>query len=784
MARFKDAAWTLTGLLFLSGFFLFFILSCGSTVLENAEEVPSITQAESPASELPSRRDLRRVLREKKVINIVYGTRNELFRKKNKDLATLNKDRMQSFEVRVLGDDEIIRDSILAYPLVLIGSPSSHSLIQELQPQLPFSWKKNCLSFDEKNWCDSSAVFALGFYPNPLNPSMPLQVVTAQNDQAIYDLFTQILHWDHILWDGWDYKIYQNKSKQLIGKFNNDEGGDWQVNREDQIDLREKASTQFSGKIYRFNDHNSGLDEADLQALMQQRESRAQEILAFTEKEIGLPPISYHLYPSTERKGLLLNNTDQMHINFRTEEVFAVHNDEFRDHPIELDNELILRSLLGQPRHAFLERGLGIYFCTNWQGKGYRNWAKLLHQSDNLVPLAELFDNKEFDRESEYVAGALAGSFVDFLLSSHWGKAKFLEKYASWQATAAEIAALEKAWHAFLSESPQALFPKREIQSKSCFRGFNFTHEGYQIYNGYISRKATESLEHISGIGGNAVAIVPYTGMRDHTKPTFLPISNGPGSENDESIVHSLHSARTLGMTTMLKPQVWLWNSWPGDVQMQNEEDWAKFFDYYYRWIRHYALMGEMREADILCMGVEFTHATLSHEAEWRAILHKLRGLFRGPITYAANWGDEFEKTGLWDELDYISINCYYPLSKKDNPSDEELKEGCKNISAKIERVVNKYQKPVLFTEIGFRSVTAPWQQPHEEAGERAYNAEDQARAYRIACESLRDKDWCRGIFWWKWPTIMTNDGDRDRRFIPYGKPAEQVIKDFYAEWE
>jgi hypothetical protein len=412
------------------------------------------------------------------------------------------------------------------------------------------------------------------------------------------------------------------------------------------------------------------------------------------------------------------------------------------------------------------------------------SWAKLLYQSDNMAPLAELFDNNLFAKESEYVMGALAGSFIDFLINTHWGKEKFLEQYTSWQPSETEIKSLERAWHAFLRQGEQPAFPARKFEQKSCFKGFNFTHEGYQIYNGYISQKASESLEHLSRIGTNAVAIVPYTGMRNNKQPAYLPISNSPGSENDESIIHSLHEANKRGMTTLLKPQVWLWNSWPGDVNMESEADWQLFFEYYYRWIRHYAMMGEMREADIFCIGVEFKDATISHEKEWRAILKKLRGLFKGPITYAANWGEEFEGIGLWDELDYIGINCYYPLSSKDNPSDEDLREGCKKIVKKIEKVVAEYNKPILFTEVGFRSVEAPWQHPHEEAGSRKYNAEHQARAYRIMSESMRDHDWCRGMFWWKWPTIMTNNGSNDRRFIPYQKPAEQVIKEFYADWE
>lgn len=763
---------------------LFLLLtSCGSSIPEPIADSVKVTKV-SAENDLPSRRDLRRAFRDKRAIMIVYGSQNPLFAKQNEELAKLNGDRLQGFSTKIYSDQEVPKDSLRSYPLVLIGSPSSNALIAEMQDELPFGWKDDCLRFDQKTWCDSSTVFSLSFYPNPLNQQMPLMLVTAQDDQAIHDLFTQIEQWDHILWDGWDYKIYENQSKRLLGKFNNQQGGDWKINPADQLDLIESTQGTVSSDHYQLIDHDAGLSQEKLQSLLAQREARYTEIKAFAGVEKEMASIAYHLYPTTERKGLMIHNTDQMHVSFNKHAVYAVHNEEYDHTPIERDNELLLRTLLGKPKFSALERGLGIYFTDNWQGEGYMNWARHLYQSDNMAPLKELFDNTLFEKESEYVMGALAGSFVDFLIEKHWDKERFLEQYASWQPNETEIKTLERAWHAYLRQSPQPTFPNRNIESKSCFRGFNFTHEGYQIYNGYISQKATESLEHLSSMGTNAVAIVPYTGMRNHNLPTYLPFSNSPGSENDESIIHSLHSAQKLQMTTLLKPHVWLWNSWPGDVQMDNEEDWSKFFDYYYRWIRHYAMLGEMREADIFCLGVEFQHATLSHEKEWRTILKKLRGLFKGPITYAANWGEEFEGIALWEELDYIGINCYYPLSKKDNPTDEDLREGCQKIIAKIDRVYKKYQKPILFTELGFRSVEAPWQQPHEEAGSRAFNAEHQARAYRIFAESMKDKEWCRGMFWWKWPTIMTNSGDRDRRFIPYKKPAEGVIKEFYSKWE
>ena len=57
---------------------------------------------------------------------------------------------------------------------------------------------------------------------------------------------------------------------------------------------------------------------------------------------------------------------------------------------------------------------------------------------------------------------------------------------------------------------------------------------------------------------------------------------------------------------------------------MKNEEDWNQFFDYYYRWIRHYALMAEIHQMDILCIGVEFAKATIQRGEDWKKIIRKI----------------------------------------------------------------------------------------------------------------------------------------------------------------
>ena len=182
-------------------------------------------------------------------------------------------------------------------------------------------------------------------------------------------------------------------------------------------------------------------------------------------------------------------------------------------------------------------------------------------------------------------------------------------------------------------------------------------------------------------------------------------------------------------MMSLLKPQIFAGDSWPGDVEMLNEKDWEAFFQYYHKWIRHYALLAEIHEMDALCVGVEFAKATLSREKDWRTLFSSLRGLYQGKMTYAANWGPEFEKVGFWDELDFIGLNCYYPLSKNDAPTKAELKANFDSVKTKITKVYSKFTKPIVFTEIGFRSINAPWKTPHAE-GDDSFNPLHQQLCY------------------------------------------------------
>ena len=72
-------------------------------------------------------------------------------------------------------------------------------------------------------------------------------------------------------------------------------------------------------------------------------------------------------------------------------------------------------------------------------------------------------------------------------------------------------------------------------------------------------------------------------------------------------------------------------------------------------------------------------------------------------MTYAANW-DEYKRVVFWDDLDFIGIDAYFPLSDLQSPTIEDFEMGWKNHKQVIFDFHLKFDKPILFTEFGYRS--------------------------------------------------------------------------------
>jgi hypothetical protein len=292
-------------------------------------------------------------------------------------------------------------------------------------------------------------------------------------------------------------------------------------------------------------------------------------------------------------------------------------------------------------------------------------------------------------------------------------------------------------------------------------KGVNFTAEGPGSYG---SQAAARMLDRLADYGVNVVALVPFGFERFGETSIRFP----GGWESDELITKQAAMAHQRSMRVLLKPQIWIPHKFPGDLDFPLEKDRFQWFAEYRGFIDHYADLATRIDADLLCIGVEFVH--LSHyENEWRKIIADVRRHYAGPLTYAANFGEDFEQARFWDALDYIGLDEYYPLP--DDLSTNELVQ-------RVEKVHRIYGKPVIFTEAGFLSRKgthrAPWDESLPEK-----SLDEQARCYEVILNGFYEKPWIRGIYWWK---VGTNGfgGPDDLSATPWGKPAMEVVKKFY----
>ena len=717
---------------------------------------------------------------QKKEILLVYGTQNKNAATHYEQLIQQIPKKYRFGKLLVKSDSELTKDEIKNNIVYLIGTIQSNKWMAPLLKNFPISVSSQKIQFENNNYDAPKDWLRLSFYPNPYNNQIPFLAAIGNNDlQLLEQLEKTFAHnWADLIWPSWGYEIYHKGQRQQLGFFNSE---DWSIDQNLQWDFSDSTDSSIVSAHFRFISHHSKLDKNKLQKIANTCEQTVQAMQTFIGSKKSIPIIDYHIYESIEQKGLMLNNTDQANVDFKNNAVHTIINDAFENNFIQKENTLLLRHWLGEAKSHFLENGLAIHFTKKWQRLGYLHWAKRLIASGNVPDLKNLLDNELFEKESPLVSSCISGLLVNFMLEK-WGKENLLTKYTTWQANPQEMAKLQKPWKEYLSKLVPNPATELAVKTKAplpYLKGFNFAHEGYQIYNGYSSTMAIQALIKLSDLGSNAMAIVPYSFLRSPNRPDNLMIKHGPGGENDEGVIHSIFEAKKLGMFTMMKPQIWIHNSWAGDVAMSSQADWDRFFEYYSKWILHYALLSEINGVESLCLGVELSKSTLQQDAHWRELIHKIRGVYSGYLSYAANWGEEFEQIKFWDELDFIGLNCYYPLSSKEIVSKKELKAGFKNTIKKIERVSQRYNKTIVFTEIGFRSVDHPWVNPHESPKGRAFNEAAQKQCYEIVFEAIYNKKWCNGILWWKWPSNMNKRKIENKGFTPNNKSTEVVI----AKW-
>jgi len=297
------------------------------------------------------------------------------------------------------------------------------------------------------------------------------------------------------------------------------------------------------------------------------------------------------------------------------------------------------------------------------------------------------------------------------------------------------------------------------------------------------------SLQNLHASGANWVAIIVTDFTLNVNTTDIFPVP--AGTATDAELMHVVGLAHQLGLKVMIKLHIdnieRFGGMWRGDIGSYfSDTEWTIWFKNYKQFIGHYATLSQQLSVEQIAIGTELVH-TDSQDKHWRDTVAYVRTLYSGKLTYACNWAgvEPGSPCGVtwWDVLDFIGIDAYYPLAPEGSqPNYEDLKKGWSTHLIQLQTLSQKYNKSIIFTELGYSSQQGTFSHPWSFQITTPLNYAIQADCYRAFFEAVAlPNPWLVGVFWWAWWTDPLAGTDWVHLYTPQNKPVLKVLEEFYG---
>ncbi len=484
-------------------------------------------------------------------------------------------------------------------------------------------------------------------------------------------------------------------------------------------------------------------------------------------------PLRAYVYNSFEEKGAHIRNIQLAHANPAKSTIYCIWNQTFDGIAERLEWQILLYEKFGDPVNGHYGRAVTAAMAEQWNHKSLQEWNRIL-SARNLIPNWNFFKKNE-QRLSEFIAipylAIIAGE-----IKKTYGIEALSELYRNGQ--------LPSQFHMETKNPKPKIVPamnRKKLFTPEFQKGMTYAYWN-SVNAGYAGEKSSVSLRQLKNSGVEWIAAVPYGYMEDHDSTEIHAAGHNIHAESDESMFQLALDARQLGIKIMMKPQIWISHeAWPGKIRMNSPEDWEQWFGSYEQWIVHYALIAELMNADLYCVGTELVETTLQHPKRWRDLIAKVREVYSGPLVYASNWGKEFEEITFWDALDYIGLDNYYPVRESVQANADVMREGFLAQKMKLKAHAMRWQKPLLFTEIGYMANEGAGMGSREDQYTK-YDESMQAECYRLALETYWNEPWFAGMYWWKWFSNPHDSGRNADAHSPHGRKAGSILAEWYKK--
>jgi hypothetical protein len=238
-------------------------------------------------------------------------------------------------------------------------------------------------------------------------------------------------------------------------------------------------------------------------------------------------------------------------------------------------------------------------------------------------------------------------------------------------------------------------------------------------------------------------------------------------------------------LRVLVVPHLWVEDGgWRGEIDPGSDAAWQRWSSAYRAFVATWAEVARAAHADMLSVGVELgSWVTGRHASSFLEIIDAVRSIYPGPLTYSANW-DDADDTVVWGALDVIGVNAFYPLAAADGAGFAQMLDGGRQVALRVRGLSERWQKPVLFTELGYTTrsnpAVRPWEWPDRMTQVKT-DEQAQADAYRALLAPLLDEPSFAGFFGWR---VYADPDDVSQEaewgFSPRGKRAELVVRDAY----
>ena len=293
----------------------------------------------------------------------------------------------------------------------------------------------------------------------------------------------------------------------------------------------------------------------------------------------------------------------------------------------------------------------------------------------------------------------------------------------------------------------------------------------------FTNKQAYDSLDKLRiRTGADFVLFVP-AGIQKNAYSEEIDYTSDHTVSDDE-LIKMMEYAKKLGLRVGIKPTVnCLDGTWRAHINFFDEDvpcepKWSNWFSSYTKFQTHYAGIANDLRCELFITGCEMV-MTERREIEWRRLIAEIKKIYKGLISYNT---DKYQEHNVkwWDCVDVISSSGYYPIHDWDKQLD------------RIEKVVEQFEKPFFFAEVGCMSTKNAEFIPNEWNLKGEVEQLGQEEWYRTMFAATVKRPWVQGHIVWDWPSklYLTDEAETDGGYNIYGKRAEKIVYDYYNEIE